>query len=361
MRVTIGWAAAALVLFSTAATAEDYQPVFHPGRLKAPPTRAPNEVLVLGTPHLSGMPDTFRPEQLKPLLDRLAAWRPTAISTENLSGLQCDSLRRYAYRYASTVPDYCYDPTAAGLAAGLDVPAANAEVERLFAQWPDAPSPGQRRRMALLLLAAGEPGSAVVQWLRLPEAERRAGDGLTEALAQALNRRVTRRNETELVAAALAARLGLERLWSVDDQSAASETPPEESEAFGQAMMAAWDNPASKARKAAEERLYAGLGEPDGVLTLYRAYNDPSAAMVVYRSDFGAALAEPSPGEFGRRYVGYWETRNLRMVANIRDVLGRYPGTRMLTVVGASHKGYYEAYLNQMHDVVLVDAGAVLK
>ncbi|HRD27891.1 MAG TPA: DUF5694 domain-containing protein [Caulobacter sp.] len=360
MRVTIGMAAA-LMAISSPATAREYRPAFHPDQLKAPATRAPNEVLVLGTPHLSGLPDSFRPEQLEPLLDRLAAWRPTAISTENLSGLQCDSLRRYAYRYASTVPDYCYDPTAAGLAAGLDVPAANAEVERLFAHWPDAPSPGERRRMALLLLAAGEPGSAVVQWLRLPEAERLARDGLTEALVQALNRRVTRRNETELVAAALAARLGLERVWSVDDQSAASETPPEDSDAFGQALMGAWDNPASKARKAADERLYAGLGEADGVLNLYRAFNDPAAAMVVYQSDFGAALAEPSPGQFGRRYVGYWETRNLRMVANIRDVLGRYPGTRMLTIVGASHRGYYEAYLNLMHDVVLVDAATVLK
>jgi len=49
------------------------------------------------------------------------------------------------------------------------------------------------------------------------------------------------------------------------------------------------------------------------------------------------------------------------MVSNIRDVLGRHPGTRMLAIVGASHKGYYEAYLNQMHDVVLVDALPLLR
>ena len=32
------------------------------------------------------------------------------------------------------------------------------------------------------------------------------------------------------------------------------------------------------------------------------------------------------------------------MVANIRDVLSQKPGTRLLAIVGASHKGYYEAY-----------------
>src|SRR5690606_39567603 len=99
----------------------------------------------------------------------------------------------------------------------------------------------------------------------------------------------------------------------------------------------------------------------DGLLEMYRAYNDPSEAMLVYRSDFGAAYVEPSPQEFGRHYLGYWETRNLRMVANIRDVLGRYPGARMLAIVGASHKGYYEAYLNQMHDVRLVSSDEVLR
>lgn len=96
------------------------------------------------------------------------------------------------------------------------------------------------------------------------------------------------------------------------------------------------------------------------MLAIYRAYNAPEAAMQTYMSDFGAALVEPSPQGFGRNYVGYWETRNLRMVANIRDVLGQTPGTRMLAIVGASHKPYYEAYLNLMHDVQLVDAEEVL-
>lgn len=49
------------------------------------------------------------------------------------------------------------------------------------------------------------------------------------------------------------------------------------------------------------------------------------------------------------------------MVANIRDVLSVQPGMRLLALVGASHKGYYEAYLDMMHDVELVDPLVVLK
>ncbi len=172
-----------------------------------------------------------------------------------------------------------------------------------------------------------------------------------------------RRNETNLVAAVLAARLGLDRLWSVDDHSA--DTPdgadPAERKTAGDAVARAWDNPATRARQVESAMLEKELAQPTGILKMYRAYNAPGAPALAYRSDFGAALVEPSPQKFGRQYVGYWETRNLRMVGNMRDVLGRYPGMRLLTIVGASHKGYYEAYLNQMHDVLLVDPDIVLR
>ncbi|ESZ86775.1 MAG: hypothetical protein Q27BB25_12220 [Blastomonas sp. CACIA14H2] len=360
--------AAALSLAAAApVAAQDYRQGFHPDTLKGPPQGAPNEVLVLATPHLSGLPDNITPAKLgallAPLLDRLAAWKPSAIATENLSGLQCDSLRRYPQRYAETVRDYCFDPSAAAAATGLDVPAANAEAERLLANWPAAPSPAERRHLAAILLAAGEPGSAMVQWLRLAPGDRKPADGLTEPLVASLDKMLARRNETYQIAAALAAKLGLERLWSVDDHSADTPPPsdPAESKAFEQAITTAWDNPATRMRRQMSDALEARLEQPDGMLNLYCAYNAPDGPMLAYLSDFGAALADPSPQGFGRQYLGFWETRNLRMVANMRDVLGRYPGTRMLTVVGASHKGYYEAYLDQMHDVRLVDPLAVLR
>ncbi len=345
----------------TAGPAQSYKPSFHPDRLKGSPKRKPNEVMVLGTTHLSELPETFRVENLMPLLDRLAAWRPTAIATENMSGLQCDALRRYPSRYTSATMDYCPDPTVAGRALNLDVPAANAEAERTLRAWAATPTAAQRRRLAGVFLAAGEPGSALVQWLRLPPEDRRAGDGLTDELVAVLERQRVRRNETSLISAPLAARLGLERLWRVDDHSADMPSPPDEEKAYEAAIARAWDNPVIRQRIAWSKPLEAGIDKPGGVIALYRAYNSPKAQDLAFRSDFGAALDEPSPQGYGRGYVGWWETRNLRMVSNIRDVLAQRPGTRLLAIVGASHKGYYEAYLNQMHDVQLIDTDVVLK
>jgi hypothetical protein len=362
MRVVLACGALLLAVVSPV-HGQSYQPAFRPEALKGPPAGRLNDVLVVGSTHLSEASAAFKASMLAPLLDRLAAWRPTAIATEDMSGLECDALRRYPSRYAETVRTYCTDPIVAGRATGLDVPTANAEAERLLSAWPATPAPTDRRHLAAVFMAAGERNSAYVQWLRLPEGERHAGDGLNDDLVAALTKLGNQRSESIMIGATLAARLGLERVWSVDDHSADTPDDPDPAvnKAYGEAISKAWSNPFAKARDADESPLNAGLTKPGGVLDLYRAHNASGKPMQVFRADFGAALVEPSPQHFGRNYVGYWETRNLRMVSNIRDILGRYPGTRLLAIVGASHKGYYEAYLNEMHDVRLVDAETVLK
>lgn len=49
------------------------------------------------------------------------------------------------------------------------------------------------------------------------------------------------------------------------------------------------------------------------------------------------------------------------MAANLREVMGAHVGGRMLVLVGASHKGYLDAYLNQSHDIRIADAAALLR
>jgi hypothetical protein len=341
------------------AAAQSWQPDFNASAFKGPVSGPANEVLVLGSPHLSQLPKTFQAASLTLLNERLAAWKPQAIAIEAVSGPQCDFMRRYPARYKDSIDSYCRDTVPARLATGLDVAAATEAAEALLAAWPAAPTPAQRRRLAALFLAGGEQASALVQWLRLPEGERRAGEGLDATLVGVLVKLETRRDESLMIGARLAARLGHERLYAMDDHTADSAS--EDQKAFGDALMKAWDNPATKQRAAVDKAQEGLLASAEGVLAMYRADNAPGQGTLIYRSDFGAAINEPSAQRFGRQYVGYWETRNLRMAANIRDVLGLMPGQRMLVIVGASHKGYLESYLHQMHDVRIVDAAPVLK
>jgi hypothetical protein len=71
-------------------------------------------------------------------------------------------------------------------------------------------------------------------------------------------------------------------------------------------------------------------------------------------------LNRQSPNQVGRFRVALWEARNLRMVANIRDVAARHPGGRVLVIVGSAHKPWFDAYLDMMVDVEVIDTSAVL-
>lgn len=354
-----GTVLAACLLATAAQTAGAQAQVFDPGAHKGPRNGVQNEVAVLGTAHLAGLPETFDPAALDALIERLAAWQPRAIAIESVSGQQCEMLRRYPSRYALTVNDYCPDVSAAEKATGLDVAAANAAAEAQLANWPAQPTAAQRRRLAATFLAAGERDSALVQWLHLPVAERHADDGLNAELVTALEALRTSRNENTVLSAALAVRLGHQRLWPMDDHS--SDRYGADVKAYVAAIRKAWDNPATKSRGAMFDGIEAQLDTADKVMTLYRGYNAPGLAQVAYESDYGAALEEPSAQGYGRMYVTSWETRNLRMAANIRDLMGATPGMRTLVIVGASHKAYLDAYLGQMHDVRVVDVQPLLK
>lgn len=331
---------------TAAVSAADFDPRQH----RTPLAGNPTQVMVLGTPHLSGLPENFRPDSLSLLIDRLAGWKPDAIAVEGVSGLQCDQFRRNPAFWADAAESYCVDVGPAARASGLDVPAATADVARRLAAWPAAPAAKDRRGLALAFLAAGEPASAVVQWLRLPLAERIAADGLTPDLVEWLNTRITRRNENYLVAAALAARLGHERVWSTDDHSADILTSAPDP-AFEQAMKEIWSGPALDKRIAGYKAAEAELTSAPQTLALYRLYNQPAVAESAFETDFGAAMRHESPQQYGRRYLGWWETRNLRMAANVREVAAWKPGSRVLVLTGASHKAYLDAYLGMMHDV----------
>ena len=316
------------------------------------------QVLVLGTFHLSEHADKFEPEALEPLLQRLEAFAPQVITVESLSGEQCDLVVRYRGVYSEGWERFCPDTGPARAATGLDVPAASVRMHELLRQWPESPTPRQRRELASVFLAAGEPDSALVQWLQLDEAERRAGDGLDAALVQTLAERMQGRGENALIAARLAARLGLDRLHPTDDHTG-DDGHVDDAQAYGAAIQRAWDTRAEQAAIGREAGL-AALRAGD-MLEAYRQSNAPQVLQAMVESDFGAALADPSPERYGRFYVGGWETRNLRMVANIRDAFRDRPGARVLSIVGAMHKPWFDSLLGQMQGVDIVDVQQVLE
>lgn len=315
-------------------------------------------VLVLGSVHLAELSADVPPASLEPLIERLAAFRPDVITIEAISGEGCDLMARHPAAYGpEALARFCSDTSAARAATGLDVPAAIARVEELLDHWPIRPGAAQRRALAAAQLAAGDEESALVQWLQLEAEDQRTGDGLDEALVARLRALEAIPNEGVRIAARLAARLGLQRVHPIDDHTG-DNLDVDDVAAFARAIQAAWDTGAEAAGPMRAER--AALEGAGDMLALYRYINRPDVLQATVESDFAAALRDASPQGFGQRYVAGWETRNLRMVANIHATIRDRPGARVLSIVGATHKPWFDSLLGQMQGVEVVDVAQVL-
>jgi Family of unknown function (DUF5694) len=346
----------ALVLASAAAAET---PAFDPRSWKGQHAGPPSQVLTVGSTHLGQLKVTVTPAMLTPLLDKLAAFKPNIITHEGRSGEQCDVLKRYAARYPGMFDTYCFDAAEAEKATGLTVPDAMEQIEKTLANWPAQPSAAQRRQLAAYFLAANDRPSARVQWLQLPDAERKTGDGIDEALLKIVTRAGAKPNETYDVAVALAARLGLNRVYAVDDHTADSIDGLAGAglEKFLKGFWGSVKSPIADEATRQEEGLKTGTD----MLSYYRYINRPATQREYISIDFKAAMNAGSAENYGRMYNAWNETRNLRMISNIRAAFGNRPGARVLNIVGASHKPYYDAYMNMMPDVKLVDAEVILK
>ncbi len=316
-------------------------------------------VAVLGTVHLQEMKADLGPKELQPVLDRLTAYHPDVITIESISGKGCKSMEQQADgREPASSNPYCSDPSAARAATGLDVAAATAQVDRVLKNWPKSPSATQRRHLAALFLASNDQASALVQWLQLDDTQRHAGDGLNPALVDTLRRDASARDEGYLIAARLAARLGLQRVFPVDDHTG-DDIQVDDAGAFSAAVQSAWSGEVALAGPLRDH--VTSLENEADMLGVYRYINTPAYLQATVDEDFGAALRDPSPRHYGQMYVAGWETRNLRMVANVREVLRERPGVRVLCIVGATHKPWFDQLLGQMQGIDIVDVGEVLE
>lgn len=178
-----------------------------------------SQIAVLGTSHLYYLPENFDISRFGPLLERLESWAPDRIAIESIAGHHCDYLRVNYFDQKEMAERFCVDASAAREALGMSGPEAASEIDQILEDLKANREPSERRRLAALFLIPGEPDSALVQWLRLPKEHRLAKDGLTPALIKILDERVGRKNENSIIAAPLAAKLGHERLYHVDDHS----------------------------------------------------------------------------------------------------------------------------------------------
>lgn len=322
-------------------------------RAAAPPVRFG----VLGTPHLTHTPDSFRPAMLAPLLDRLEGFAPTHIAVETVSAEHTRFLERESARYQGVAAQFASTHRKLMDAAGTDAAISPIEAQiragELLADGIDGSA--ERRRAASLLARAGDPFSALVQWRALEAGQRIPGDGVSPALASALDELAESRNEIVSIGVALAGRLGHETLIAMDDWTAGdtfNDIAPALQETIPRdpVLSKLLDDPAFKAMQRSAGRLQSA----GDVLPVYGDINKSASQADAADLEWGAFIAAPSDPSAARARIAVWESRNLRMTANIHEAVAGRPGARVLVIVGASHKPYLEAYLDRLSAVEIV-------
>jgi hypothetical protein len=103
------------------------------------------------------------------------------------------------------------------------------------------------------------------------------------------------------------------------------------------------------------------LRTPEETLDTYRMVNRPESGRAQAEMEWMRMIERPTVGDVGRIRLAGWEVRNLRMIANIRQAMSGHPGGRVLVLVGAGHKPWFDAYLRVMPDVRIVDVATVLR
>ena len=357
-----------LSLAICAAGVAPYSPVcagqaFDPRRAKehliAPATR----VMVLGVSHLDNAPEAFDPVWLEPVMCRLRAYAPDVILTEAMSGEQLAAID--AYKAVRGDAGKWAGPTLAiarDAQATLKISAADALAQANILIARTRPTASERRRLAALFLAAGEPFSAATQWLQLDPAERLARDGVSETMKTKIERFGVGRGEIVSMAVALAVRLGRPRLYGAGDHLSDVALPDDE--AFEEAVRASPDviaqlNKATPTLKPYSSKALA-IDAPDRVMPVFRALNSAQFGRLDAQAQW-LSLQQSSPlGALGRQRVAAWEAQNLRMATTVREVTAAIPGGRALLIVGASHKPFIEAYLQTMTDIEVLSVPALL-
>ena len=324
---------------------------------------APTKVMIFGLDHLDTAPATFQLAWLEPVLCRLRAYKPDLILTEALPGEQVMGLDAYA-AYHGTASRYA-GPTlemAKTAQAALQLTAAQALVQANELCKRGALTPAERRRLAGLFVAAAEPLSATVQWLRLPSAERIGSDGISPSLAKQLNLFASMRNEMASMAARLAAELGLERVYGAGDHLSDVAQPDyaamKAAVAAEPGQGALYNHNTPEFRAVPEEAMKMAIAAE--VMPVLKWKNSPRFGALDADAQWLSMLRSEKMSRVGRQRVAAWEAQNLRMAVAIREATAPIAGGRALLIVGAGYKPFLEAYLRTFSDVELVSVPALL-
>ncbi len=319
-------------------------------------------VLVLGTVHLGATSDAFKiavPELPEVVFHRLLE----ALAPHAQDGvlIEADAPESVAFRAAAlgwedALARYPWLEGARRAQAALGL--GFSEARSRFLRGDPAPA----EELALLALAAYEPHSALLWWMRTGQGAKRR---VPEDVQAMLDRGLSSPSDAVRIGVRLAQKLGHRRVHAVDD-GCFRDLPPGQEDRIEELWEALRERPRVRAvleryqaemkKKAQQLARAAAAGD---LVPFYLAINEERSLLSLL-DQWRVLFTTGHPEGLDRARVMMWEARNLGMVRNARVAMATHPGGRFFWLVGGSHKPFLEAYLQALVDVELVPVGAAL-
>jgi hypothetical protein len=326
------------------------------------------QVLVLGSDHLRSLGTDFRPAMVASLVHVLESFRADVIAVEHMPPREIERLL-LAQNEPSKALLQAFATHATRMAseaqAQLGKTAAEASkfADSLLSTRPRL-NPNVHRSLAIHFLAAYDLPSAVLQWAHLPEHARHAQGPLSASLVAALDQELARPDETMAIAVELGRRSGLLRIASIDDHIddyfglTTGLYATLNAELHDHPAVAEFMASAQFVRSQSRLREAAATGD---LLPLYFELNAPAMLDADVRGQWHVFFRTRLPSGSDRARVALWESRNLRIAANLRAAAALDHGRRVLVLIGAAHKPFLDRYLEGMMDVRVVHLADLLQ
>lgn len=322
---------------------------------------AARDVMIVGTPHPSGLQPRASPEHLGQAVAALASYRPTAVCIEADDAEQIQSALQDLPRYGGMLAQFAAPQMAmaplqqAGL--GLPAPAAREQAAALLRR--TALDADEQLRLIQLQLATYDVWSAVLNWSGLADkagARKQLGASTTDTL----ERLATSQNEIATLAIPLARGNGLRSLCAVDAMGEETwvgelvQTP---------GMLQAMSDPDLHA---GIERMNALQGEQwqpragAGALRQFLGWINSDAFARLDLATQWDVFDDPRWRADGQRRLMFWHARNAAIASRLMREAGKPTGERVLLVIGAAHRPFLEEDLRARRWVRVVPATGYL-
>ncbi|WP_413472821.1 DUF5694 domain-containing protein [Shewanella baltica] len=325
-------------------------------------TKVQTQVMILGTSHLSTIKNQLEESSLSPIIQILEDFQPTAIGVEALRAEDIITMLNGSDEYQPVLTEFVGD-TLLLLAKkeqedlGVSAKEAIAKLNVLL----DAPAFTAKQRIEVIkfAIAGYNKDTAALNWRYVDE--RSAIKTLSVELQQYLNKRIQSNNETNALAATLALKLNINRLYPIDDHL--------DKDLYSGMLERLMDSyNASKAFKAFStseyinklERLKAQGAESGDWLPLFTWVNSDEYMSDVIDKEWRLFVDEDLDVEAALSRIALWEIRNLNMASNIMRVVANHVGGKVIIVVGSSHKVFLDQYLSNMIGVKIVQFNDML-